>query len=114
MNALTAHDSWLQSPAADDPAYSADPDSIIDEMVAEPDCFDQWLTGRSPCPSSVAGLLSLILDRGLPCGTDERSDELRDMYESRIQSVRDDFKAWAQEPGPMAPAPIDLWREAKS
>ena len=60
MSALTAHDTWLQSPIADDLAYSVDPNSIIDEMVAEPDCFDLWLTGRIPCPSSVAGLLSLL------------------------------------------------------
>jgi hypothetical protein len=107
MTALTSHDHWLQSPIADDPATSSDPDSIIDEMVAEPDCFDAWLD----CPPSVAGLLSLILDRGLPCGTDERSDELRDMYETRAKSVRDDFVRWAHEPTRFRSAPIDTWRE---
>lgn len=113
MTALTYHDEWLQSPVADDPAYSADPESIIDEMAAEPDCFDNWLTGRVPCPPSVAGLLSLILDRGLPrMDKSERDDELRDRYDALVQSVRDDFAAWAQQPGPMAPSPADLWKEA--
>lgn len=113
MTALTAHDAWLQSPVADDPAYSADPESIIDEMVAEPDCFDQWLTGRTPCPPSVAALLSLILDRGLPrMDKSERDDELRDMYEERIKSVRDDFAEWAQQPERFSPAPMDQWRAA--
>ena len=112
MSALTAHDEWLQSPYADDPAFDADPDSVIDEMVAEPDCFDQWLTDGI-CPSSVAALLSLILDRGLPrMDKSEHDDELRDEYSARMQSVRDDFTRWAMQPGPMQLAPIDLWMEA--
>lgn len=113
MSALTAHDHYLSSPATDDPAYSADPESIIDEMVAEPDCFDQWLTGRIPCPSSVAAALSLLLDRGLPrMNKSERDDELRDAYEARLQAARDDFRAWAETPGPMAPSPMETWQEA--
>jgi len=113
MSALSAHDLWLQSPVADDPAYSADDDSIIDEMVAEPDCFDNWLSGR-PCPSSVAGLLSLIMDRGLPRkDKSERDDILCDRYDDLIDSVRADFKAWAQTPDRCKPAPVDAWREGK-
>jgi hypothetical protein len=109
MSALTAHDRWLSSPVTDEPAQ-ADVESIIDEMVAEPDCFDQWLTGCIPCPSSVAGLLSLILDRGLPRMTgDARDDSLRDAYDMRIQSVRADFAAWAQDRDVIGDAPIDMW-----
>lgn len=108
MSALSAHDAWLQSPVAEDPAYSADPDSIIDEMLAEPDTFDAWLD----CPPSVAALLSLVLDRGLPSmDQGERDDALRDLYETRIQSVRDDFARWAQESQRGRPSPVDAWRE---
>lgn len=110
MSALTAHDNWLQSPVADDPAYSADPEPIIDEMVAEPDSFDAWLSHRI-CPSSVTGLLSLILDRGLPrMDKSERDDELRDLYETRIKSVRDDFAAWAERGNP---SPMTAWQDTQ-
>lgn len=113
MSALTSRDRRLQSPVADDPAYSADDDSTIDEMVAEPDCFDNWLSGR-PCPMSVTALLSLILDRGLPRKSkSERDDILCDRYGDLIDSVRADFKAWAQHPARGKAAPVDQWREGK-
>lgn len=108
MSALTHHDAWLSSPVTDEPAQ-IDIDAVIDEMIAEPDTFDSWLN----CPSSVAGLLSLILDRGLPCNDESsRDDELCDMYSLRIQSVRDDFARWAQEPQRFKPSPIESWRSA--
>lgn len=109
MTTLSAHDRWLQSPVADDPAYSADDDAIIDDMLAEPDCFDNWLSGR-PCPMSVADLLSLILDRGLPRkDKSERDDILCDRYDDLIDAVRADFKAWAQQPDRFKAAPVDQW-----
>lgn len=96
MSALTAHDRWLQSLVANDPAMSADDESVIEQMIAEPDCFDNWLSGR-PCPSSVAGLLALILDRGLPhMDKSRRDDDLLDKYYTLIDSARQDFDAWAQ------------------
>lgn len=110
MNFATAQARYDGALPPDDPAYSADPESIIDEMVAEPDCFDAWLSNR-PCPQSVAGLLSLILDRGLPSNNgSECDDELCDIYETRVRCVRDDFAAWASQPDRFKPAPVDAWR----
>jgi len=110
MNALTSHDTYIQSPYADDQAYNAEAtDNALDEMVREPDSFDAWLSDR-PCPSSVAGLLSLILDRGLPTNNKtDRDDELSDLLDARMTAVRDDFDAWAKQPERFKPAPVDVW-----
>jgi hypothetical protein len=107
MNALPGFDSYIQAPYADDDA--PDPSPVLDEMVAEPDCFDNWLS-MNVLPDSVAGLLSLILDRGLPRndGT-SRDDELCDMFSIRMQSARDDFDSWACQPARGKAAPVDCW-----
>jgi hypothetical protein len=100
MNALAA-----RYKAAD----TASMTNALEEMVAEPDCFDNWLS-MDVLPQSVAGLLSLILDRGLPINNGTRlDDELCEMYEVRIKSAREDFEAWAcRESGGKA-SPVDQW-----
>jgi hypothetical protein len=107
MNALPGFDRYIQAPYADDDTPDLEP--VLEEMVAEPDCYDNWLS-MNVLPQSVAGLLSLILDRGLPINNGTRlDDELCEMYEVRIKSAREDFEAWAcRESGGKA-SPVDQW-----
>lgn len=109
MSALTAHDNWLQSPVADDPAMCGGDEDVIEQMVAEPDCFDEWLSHRT-CPPSVAGLLSLLLDRGLPrMDKSERDDELRDRLDAALDAVQRDFREWAETPVRHGLTPVGAW-----
>lgn len=69
---------------------------ILDAMAANPDSYDNWLSW-AVLPQSVAGLLALILDRGLPhMDKSRRDDDLLDKYYTLIDSARQDFDAWAQ------------------
>lgn len=110
MNAFErAQSNWDNALPPDDSFREAATERALEEMVAMPDCFDQWLSGHV-CPLSVAALLSLILDRGMPrMNGSERDDELRDRLDSAMKSVHDDFMDWAEQPTRFKPSPVDVW-----
>jgi hypothetical protein len=108
MSALPGYDTWKLA-CPDDERDTPDMTPNLDEMVASTDSFDNWLS-NNVLPQSVAGLLSLILDRGLPrMDKSERDDLLRDRYDACIERVRDDFDDWAQQPARGKAAPVDQW-----
>ena len=76
---------------------------VLDEMVGEPDTFDNWLSGAI-LPSSVAALLSLCLSKPLP-----RNDEENDALIEAMNRVREDFDSWAETPSRGRRAPVDVW-----
>lgn len=111
MNTLPNYDTWKLA-CPDDGRDAPDMASTLEDMATSPDTFDNWLSGNV-LPQSVAGLLSLILDRGLPSmNKSECDDNLRDVYETRIGNVIDDFEAWAErDTHGQNTSPAYLWRQ---
>jgi len=67
----------------------------LDEMMGETDCVHDWLD-HVDYPDAVYGLLADLMGCGLPgLETDEPSDAYRDKLDNAIQSLRDDYRAWA-------------------
>ena len=109
MNSLPGYDAWKLASQDDDAPTEVDATETLDEMVSEPDCFDNWLS-MSVVPSSVDSLLSLLLDRGLPRMDESvRDDELRDAYDALLTRVREDFDSWAQHSAKGKDSPVDQW-----
>lgn len=84
-------------------------EDALEQMMAEPDMLDCFLSHRT-CPPSVASLLSLLLDRGLPrMDKSERDDELRDRLDAALDAVQLDFREWAETPVRHGVTPVGAW-----